>query len=272
MSKIQDSILKVKLRHDDTTPKRPPVSRARLYYSDHPPDSDKQLALYRLRPGRSHIPNQELLEQNRVIHYGFSDFALTRYRMLRTSVIQQMRANGWTTLAVTSPQDGAGKTLTVINLAITLASQGGHDVYLIDLDLRNPSVADYLGLPDEEPGLAAYFAEDVELSDVLWDIGVENLTVLGNRNCMSDSSECLTSRRMREMFADLTYASNRAIVLIDLPPVLTADDAAAISPYVDSMLMVAAEGETTREDLNQAMDMLAATNIMGIVLNKSGKR
>jgi protein-tyrosine kinase len=272
VSKIHQSILKVKLLRDEAGQPQREGRRGRVYEENRPADPDKQLALYRLQAKRKYLPSRKHLEENRIIHDEFPEWALTRYKMLRTTVIQQMQIHDWKTLAVVAPEDGAGKTVTAINLAISLAGQGGNDVYLVDLDLRNPSIADYLGLPDDGPGIAEYLSEEIELADILWDIGVDNLTVLGNRDRMSDSSDQLVSRRMQEMYSDFGHASQKPLVVYDLPPVLTTDDAIAISPYVDCMLMVAAERETKREDLRHAVEMLSGTDIIGITLNKSGKR
>jgi len=62
----------------------------------------------------------------------------------------------------------------------------------------------------------------------------------------------------------------RRFVIFDLPPVLTADDAVAIAPSVDGMLMVVAEGKTPRDELAQGLDLLRGANVLGVVLNKSG--
>lgn len=230
------------------------------------------LVVFQLRAGREHIPTTKTLECNRIIHDGYSEEALTHYKMLRTRILQQLSANEWKTLAITAAHDGAGKTVTAINLAITLALHGGHEIYLVDLDLRNPSIADYFGLPADITGLAAYLDDDVQLTDILWDVGVENLVVLANRDRMADSSERLTSKRMRDLISAFKIASPNPIIIFDLPPLLTADDAVAVSPNVDGMLMVVSEGETTREDLGNAIDMLRDANIVGVVLNKAGGR
>ena len=58
--------------------------------------------------------------------------------------LQRMRTNGWKTLAVTSPTDGNGKTLTAINLAISLAQDVNQTIVLVDLDLRRPTLGRYL--------------------------------------------------------------------------------------------------------------------------------
>ena len=82
------------------------------------------------------------------------------YRMLRTQVLQRARTHGLTTLGVVSAVNGEGKTLTAVNLALSLAAEPNQTVLLLDLDLRRPAVARTLGLAVErglERGLAAIF-------------------------------------------------------------------------------------------------------------------
>ena len=227
---------------------------------------------FRLQPGCKHDLDTKTLKRNRIIHDGYPEEALTHYKMLRTRILQRLNANSWTTLAITAAHDGAGKTVTAINLAITLASHGGHGVYLIDFDMRNPAIAEYLGLPADNPGFAAYFDGSAQLTDVLWDVGIENLVVMANRDRIADSSERLTSIRMQELFASFRSMMPRPIAIVDLPPVLTADDAVAVSPNVDGTLMVVSEGETSRADLGQAVGMLRDSNFIGVILNKAGRR
>ena len=62
------------------------------------------------------------------------------------------------------------------------------------------------------------------------------------------------------------------IIVVDVPPVLSVDDALTLGPNVDCMLMVAENGETTREDLYKALDLLDGFPILGTVLNKSDKK
>ena len=274
MSKLEKAIRKASVSRDKVVRRREGSDRVDGALIDDTSDTLQGLApvLYRLRAGHKHAPTAKTLEQHRIITDGFSDEALTNYKMLRTRILQQMNNNDWTTLAITAAHDGAGKSLTAINLAITLASQGDHEIFLVDLDLRNPSIAEYFGFPQEIAGLAAYLDGGIEMQDILWDVGVENLVVLPNRDRMSDSSERITSRRMQKLIHDLKRASPKSIVIFDLPPVLTADDPVAISPYVDGFLMVVSEGETPRDDLARAIDMLHSAKFLGLVLNKSGGR
>jgi len=62
------------------------------------------------------------------------------------------------------------------------------------------------------------------------------------------------------------------IVVLDIAPVLSVDDALALAPNVDCMLMVAEAGETTREELASAIELLEGVPIVGTVLNKISKK
>jgi protein-tyrosine kinase len=273
MSKLEEAIRKAGQQHE----------AARKQNFERGPEADatdptslsltgRAPVLFRLQPSHKFQPGIADLEQNRIIHDGYPETALTGYKMLRTRIQQSLSNNNWKTLAITAAHDGAGKTVTAINLAITLASHGGHEVYLVDLDLRNPAIADYLGLPQEIPGMRSYLDSDRPLRDLLWDVGIQNLAVVANRDQMDDSSERITSKRMQELIAGLKTASPHPIVIFDLPPMLTADDAVAISPFVDGMLLVASERETTREDFKSALELLRNVNIVGVVLNKAVTR
>ena len=68
------------------------------------------------------------------------------YKILRTRLLRRLEANQWHSFAVTGATAGEGKTLTAINLAMALAQDSNTWVFLVDLDLQRPSVADYLGM------------------------------------------------------------------------------------------------------------------------------
>src|SRR3972149_2379408 len=68
--------------------------------------------------------SRDFLSENRIITGDGNDTFSHAYKVLRTRVWQQMRGNGWSTLAVTSANPGEGKTLTAINLAISLSRMG----------------------------------------------------------------------------------------------------------------------------------------------------
>ena len=268
MSKIEKAIRKVvkdrefgadqaNSANDASNAKNSPISRQRMP------------AVIKIEPGQKFELDSVVLERNRIIHPGFPDSALNSYKMLRTRVFQLIEDNNWQTIAIASAQQGAGKTTTAINLAMTMAGYRHHNVYLLDLDLRKPGVAPDLGLPDDFVGLEDYLAGKSPINQVLWDIGIEGLTVAPSCNSVRDSSELITSGGMGSLLSTILSSVTNPVIILHLPPILSADDALAVAPNVDGMLLVVAEGETSREDLGRAMDLLRTTNVIGVVLNKS---
>ena len=58
---------------------------------------------------------------------------------------------------------------------------------------------------------------------------------------------------------------------MDLPPVLSADDALAFVPLVECGLVVASEGRTRRNDLMRTMELLQKVPLVGTVLNRAAE-
>ncbi len=213
----------------------------------------------------------EYLRANRVIS-SLNDPVAEPYKILRTKVLQRMRANNWRTLAITSPTEGCGKTLTSINLAISIAREANQTVLLADLDLKRPQVQRYL-TRDEHPGISDYLLRQTPVPDLLFNVkGVERLVVLPGHDSITHSSEMLSSPRMVGLMQEMKTRYPSRVVLVDMPPLLVSDDVLALSPYLDAVLVVASDGETDRDDLTRAVGLLEQINILGITLNKSSAR
>jgi len=209
-----------------------------------------------------------VFEKNRVIAALFGHELADSYSMLRTRVLQQMNANNWHAFALTSPATGHGKTLTAINLAISLAREVNQTVLLADLDLRSPSIHEYF---DYQPtaGLSDYLQNDVPLSEILFSPGIDRLVVLPGREPMVNSSEMLSSPKMVSLVSELKNRYPDRLIICDLPPMLATDDALTLAPYIDAMLMVTEAGATRREDLEQALLILKDVPLLGTVLNRA---
>lgn len=212
--------------------------------------------------------DSDLLARNRVMNREAPQAARAAYKMLRTRVLRRMHANRWETLAVTSLNKSEGKTLTAINLALSIASQPDKSVILVDLDLRNPTVYKYLGL-DPKPGIDSWFDGSAELGELLVCPELDRLLVIPNSVTFDESSERLQSQAMADLIAQLKMAYPSSLLLFDLPPLLEADDAIAFAPHVDATLLVVSQGQTDRNRLPRAQELLEETNLLGVVLNKS---
>jgi capsular exopolysaccharide synthesis family protein len=199
-----------------------------------------------------------------------NDRVAAAYRIIRTRLLHTIRSNNLKSVAITSPGPGEGKTVTSINLALSLARDPTSSVFLLDLDMRNPSVCRYLGVrPARE--LISFFTGNSAAAEVLFSIGPGNLAVAGNVAGTDLASELLSSGQLEAMLAYITSVSADAIVLLDLPPVLVTDEALLVAPRVDATLLVVSEGRTRRDSLARAVSVLAEFPSAGVILNCSNE-
>ncbi|NNJ94420.1 MAG: CpsD/CapB family tyrosine-protein kinase [Halobacteria archaeon] len=191
------------------------------------------------------------------------------YNLLRTRILQVFKENGWNSLGITSPGPGAGSTLTALNLAISMAREVDYTVLLVDANLRQPALLGQLGL-EPRPGLSDYLSSDTSLTDLLFRPGlVEHLVILPGGEPLANSAEMLNSPRMGRLAEEMKSRYHTRIVIYDLPPVLGSSDTLAFAPHLDAALLVVEDGVTQKQEIEQAVELLSVTNIVGTVLNKS---
>lgn len=207
------------------------------------------------------------LENHRIVAFSKKHPSNRAFDVLRTQVLQKMGQNGWRTLAITSPIRGSGKSVVAINLAISIAHQTQRTAMLVDFDLRRPSVARYLGLPDHT-SLNEVFDGSAQVADALVNPGLPRLVVLPTQRLVPKSSELLSSRKVGHIITDLRDRYADRIVIFDLPPVLAADDVIAVLPRIDCVLLVVGSGTSSEKEIEDSMRLLGAANLLGVVLTK----
>ena len=212
--------------------------------------------------------SKSILAENRIVAGNQSDPRATYFRMLRTQVLHAMRENDWSSLAVTGPMAGVGKSLIATNLAISISMEVNQTVLLVDMDLRRPALHKYFDFKPEL-GLLDYLTDDAELSDMLVNPTFKRLVLLPGRGSTSESSELLSSPKMLDLIKELKSRYESRIVIYDLPPLLNVDDAMVILPHVDSTILVVENGKNTHSEVQNSLRSLEGTNLIGTVLNKS---
>ena len=208
------------------------------------------------------------LQENRIIT-GFKPGEwLESYKMLRTRCLQSMDAMNWNTLAITSPGNDTGNSLTAVNLAISIAMELNRSVLLVDANFQNPSICKLFGIK-AETGLGDYLLNDTPLNELLINPDVDRLVILPAGKEMLNSTEMLRSPKMIRLVNELKNRYPSRIIIFDLPPLLSQADTLGFSPYVDCVLLVVDEGHTKTEELKHAASLLKAINVLGSVLNKA---
>lgn len=207
------------------------------------------------------------LERERVLPVGASGPIGSPYKMLRTQVLRRLEQLNANTLAVMSPTEGSGKTLTAINLAIAIAAEYGRTALLVDLDLRNPSIHRRFGFKSEL-GVEECLLSRHPVQDAMVKLmGYERLTVLPAKHRVENSSELLSDDTTARLVDELRSRYANRTIIFDLPPVLQADDALAFSRHVHAGLLVVNEGKTQRDDVTRSLQLLRDMKIVGTVLN-----
>jgi len=208
------------------------------------------------------------LQENRIIT-GFKPGKwLESYKMLRTRCLQLMDVMNWNTLAITSPGNNTGNSLTAVNLAISIAMELNRSVLLVDANFQNPSICKLFGI-QAETGLGDYLLNDIPLNELLINPDMDRLVILPVGKEMLNSTEMLRSPKMIRLVNELKHRYPSRIIIFDLPPLLSQADTLGFSPYVDCVLLVIDEGHTKIEELEHAASLLKEINVLGTVLNKA---
>ena len=207
------------------------------------------------------------LENNKIISICHGNAVADQLKILRTQILSQLKKLKGNSLLITSANPGEGRTVTAINLAITLSQQIDGTVLLVDADLRNPSIHTLLGF-DAENGLSDYLRGKAQIADLLVNPGMHRLVVLPGGKAIPNSSEHLGSPRMEALVNELKERYTDRFIIFDSPPLLTSADALVLSRFIDGILMVVEAEKTSKEDLKRAMELLRDQPVIGTVLNK----
>lgn len=188
------------------------------------------------------------------------------YRTLRTNLTFSSIEKPLKTLIVTSPAPEEGKSITLANLAVTLA-QSGKKTTIVDCDLRRPNQHSLWGI-DQEPGLTTVVLEGSKKPPYV-EVGVENLRVLTAGPLPPNPADLLGSPKMDAIIELVKKDSD--IVLFDAPPVMAVTDATLLATRLDGVLLVLKAGSTRRDHAEEIKELFARLHIrlVGAVLTNA---
>jgi polysaccharide biosynthesis transport protein len=200
------------------------------------------------------------------------------YRVLRTGIQFSDVDKLHKTLLISSPSPVEGKSITAANLAVVMA-QAGHNVLLIDADLRRPVQHKIFSLNKNQGLTNLLLPSDLDLEkpspeltghleQFLQKTTEPGISVLTSGPIPPNPSELLGSYKMKKLLRIL--ATMFDIILLDSPPVLAVTDAVVLSTRVDGVVFVVNAGTTRRNQLKLGAERLREVNanLIGVVLNR----
>lgn len=210
------------------------------------------------------------------------------YRTLRTNLLFSANGNsGKGAYIVTSPGPAEGKSVTIANLAVTMAMAGWR-VLLIDADLRRPRQHDIFDL-DNNVGLSTLLSVspgDVmpgstgdhfmrSLEECVQDTEIPGLQVITSGHIPLNPTEVLGSASMQRWFQEFQAQEDIDIVLFDTPPALVVADSSVLASAIDVPVVIVIEANNTRrgaaQTVKEQLDQLDI-RIAGVVLNSLNPR
>jgi exopolysaccharide/PEP-CTERM locus tyrosine autokinase len=171
-------------------------------------------------------------------------------------------------IMVTSSVSNEGKSITSVNLAITLAQEFDHTVLLVDADLRKPSLQEYLGMKPAK-GLSDYLNGEAALSELLIKTGIGRLILLPAGTPLRNPVELFSSQKMRDFIVEIKNRYPDRFIIIDTPPLLPFAETRSLGALVDGVLFVIREGQVTPENIQESLNTLDSSKLIGAVYNEA---
>ena len=193
--------------------------------------------------------------------------ASEQYRKLKSAIVKLAQLGRFDkSLMVTSAIGGEGKTLTSINLAITLAQEFDHTVLLVEADIRRPTIMKYLEM--ESPvGLTDCVLDGLDVGDALVKTGIGKLSILPAGRTVPNPVELFSSNRMQNLLLEIKNRYPDRYVIVDTTPLLPFAEPQFIASVVGGVLFVVREGYTSTDKAIKALGLLKNHNLLGVVCN-----
>jgi receptor protein-tyrosine kinase len=169
---------------------------------------------------------------------------------------------------VTSSSPGEGKTFCAINLAISIALEVNRTVLLVDADVAKPGILQALGLQADKGLMDVLLDRRVDLAEVLLKTDVDRLSLVPVGTMHKHATELLASDAMRELLREMAERYRDRVIIFDSPPLLAASEAGVLASQMGQIVVVVEAGKTSETALRDALGLIDASRVTGLLLNK----
>ncbi len=172
-------------------------------------------------------------------------------------------------IVVTSPRTGDGKSTLVANLAVSLA-EGGKRVVVIDCDFRRPAVGELLGVAPGRGLRELTHATERPLGSLTVPTNVTNVAMIRSGS-PGYAPPWFLAESYKLVDQVLSFAD---VAIFDTGPITLTNEASSLLPHVDTSLMVARAGKVATDQARDAVEQLSrvGARVTGVVLVASETR
>lgn len=220
------------------------------------------------QPAREQELNPQRLDPRLVCSYESSPAMSNEFNKAAIMLMSMFNGCSRKRVLVTSADHGSGKTVTTINLAMSLAKSNKR-VLVVDCDFQRPSILRLLGL-EAEYGLPEVIRQSRRPGDAAIRIQPSGVTVIPTRGPVDNSGELLSSSEFPALLR--MFEQEYDFVLIDSDPLLHSADARLLAPMVDKAVLVISPGKVTASQLSKAIAPLTREQLAGVVMNRVDRR
>ncbi|MEM7470466.1 MAG: hypothetical protein AAF340_03875 [Pseudomonadota bacterium] len=186
--------------------------------------------------------------------------------LLRSRLARQLRQDGVKKLAITAPTKACNAHRLAAQLALSLARQVDLKVMLLDFDLRAPQLATHFGLSSVAPIWSALTGVRREFDSSCLKVG-DNLALSLATQPGETPAELLATTRSKALLDEIEHDFAPDLMLMNLPPVLSHDDAVSAAGLYDAALLVARSDHTTRAEIDRTEALISEQKpCLGVVL------
>lgn len=191
------------------------------------------------------------------------------FETLRDSLLQTKDSSSQlpSLIAIISCYKGEGVSTIASNLAAMLAQSSDNHVLLVDVNYRDPSAHQILGV-SLSPGLGEVIFNGQDIKTVIQPTVIDNLFILSAGEIEKDSNINFDSQAFTDLLHTLKH--DYSFVIFDSPAIGATSSSVRLAGLLDGVILVA-ESERVRWEAAQRVKgqlVKANANILGVVLNK----
>lgn len=224
---------------------------------------------------KHHLDQEELIHKGLLAPLDQAIPVADEFRRIKRPLIDNAIKHGpghedhMNLIMVASPVPGSGKTFCSVNLAASISLERELSVLLVDADVAKPHISDAFGLADR-PGLLDILEdESMSIDEVLVRTDLNDIQVLPAGRKHSQPTELLASERMKEVMHELATRYADRLIILDSSPLIITNEAQAVARQVGQIALVVEAGNTTNQEIQEALEQLDTDKAINLILNKS---